>query len=217
MRRTQRPKERSNAGQPEKRPVSCLFCRSRKLRCTREFPCSNCLERGIICELRPANHASSVKTPLTASPHASDVSQTEILQRLRRLEEIVLNSRKGHDTFKEVEPREVLSSPAPSRLETCASTPPKFQPLTADIARLEKVAMGESFSVSNSKSVYAIHAQADINYLRSLFLRMALSSWFVQSSKYPACRATYVRLPSPHLLPSPSDVFGCLNMMKQSS
>lgn len=175
MPRTQRPKQRPNhtAGQSEKRPVSCLFCRSRKLRCTREFPCSNCLERGITCELRPASQASSVKSPITASPNTSEVSQTEILQRLQRLEEIVLNSNKRHGTFEGAESGEVLSSQAPTRSETCASTPPKFQPLTADIARLEKVALGESFSVSTPTVVCFVNAQANIIYPRILFLQMA--------------------------------------------
>lgn len=76
-----------------KRPVSCHFCRSRKLRCSRESPCSNCVSRGISCTLYPA-HANSVEIP---SSHGIDVQQTaanpanaELMARILRLEEVVL-------------------------------------------------------------------------------------------------------------------------------
>lgn len=35
----------------EPRPVSCHFCRRRKLRCSRQFPCDNCSVRSITCQL----------------------------------------------------------------------------------------------------------------------------------------------------------------------
>lgn len=31
------------------RPIACQSCRRRKIRCSREFPCSNCTSRGIKC------------------------------------------------------------------------------------------------------------------------------------------------------------------------
>ncbi|KAK9241398.1 hypothetical protein V1525DRAFT_393036 [Lipomyces kononenkoae] len=66
------------------RPVSCRFCRSRKLRCSRELPCSNCVSRGIVCEL-PLKNAPRVTS--TTSTH--DNAQAELLERIRKLEELV--------------------------------------------------------------------------------------------------------------------------------
>ncbi|KAJ5633691.1 hypothetical protein N7528_001533 [Penicillium herquei] len=74
------------------RPVSCLFCRSRKLRCSRKFPCPNCTSRGLSCQLdEPATSSSrSVETSPEASP---DTFRQDVLERLRRLEEIVIEKR----------------------------------------------------------------------------------------------------------------------------
>lgn len=33
-----------------RKPIACQFCRSRKILCSRQFPCSNCTVRGILCE-----------------------------------------------------------------------------------------------------------------------------------------------------------------------
>lgn len=139
MRRNRHPKERPNlgAGTAEKRPVSCLFCRSRKLRCTREFPCSNCVERGISCQLRPLPQVSTSSSPAPNTQSTSPVANLEIIQRLEKLEEIIRSQRCGNESSEQV-----LPSPTPSRAES--------HPLVADIARLEKVSMGESFAVTHS-------------------------------------------------------------------
>ncbi|KAJ5724648.1 hypothetical protein N7493_006376 [Penicillium malachiteum] len=74
------------------RPVSCLFCRSRKLRCSRKFPCPNCTSRGLACQLDgPVTSSSrSIETSPEASP---DTFRQDVLERLRRLEEIVIEKR----------------------------------------------------------------------------------------------------------------------------
>ncbi|KAH7403307.1 hypothetical protein BKA64DRAFT_574373 [Cadophora sp. MPI-SDFR-AT-0126] len=142
MRRNRHPRERPNlgAGVTEKRPVSCAFCRSRKLRCTREFPCSNCVERGISCQLRPPSQVSTSSSPAHTCQTTSEVSNLEIVQRVERLEEIIRSQGSVHDVTDRI-----LPSPTPSRAES--------HPLAADIARLEKVSMGESFSDSLSPDV----------------------------------------------------------------
>lgn len=84
---------------PRQVPVSCQLCRSMKLKCNREQPCSNCSSRGITCE--PAYRASH---PLHKKPAAPVKRQQqekpgpstdsgEILARLKRLEDVVLNSK----------------------------------------------------------------------------------------------------------------------------
>lgn len=77
------PKEPQRLGGPRQRPVSCKFCRSRKLRCSRESPCTNCLSRGIACELEKATNEGSA---------TDDNEKVELLQRIRKLEAIVEQS-----------------------------------------------------------------------------------------------------------------------------
>ncbi|KAJ6028105.1 hypothetical protein N7540_003681 [Penicillium herquei] len=75
------------------RPVSCLFCRSRKLRCSRQFPCPNCTSRGLTCQL--GGPATSSAESIEGSPEAApDTFRQDVLERLRRLEEIVIKKRK---------------------------------------------------------------------------------------------------------------------------
>ena len=70
------------------RPVFCHFCRSRKLKCNRQFPCSNCTSRDKTCQLYP-----STNLPVGPRHQASQLpsnDNTDVLARLRRLEEIVI-------------------------------------------------------------------------------------------------------------------------------
>ncbi|KAI0875477.1 hypothetical protein GGS24DRAFT_489294 [Hypoxylon argillaceum] len=85
-------------GRPE--PVSCQLCRSKKLRCNRAQPCSNCESRNVPCHfLIPPSRNQRGRTPEVQN-------NTEILARIERLESIVLTegtpSRKrldSHITF----------------------------------------------------------------------------------------------------------------------
>ncbi|KAI1371645.1 hypothetical protein F4677DRAFT_435290 [Hypoxylon crocopeplum] len=64
-------------------PVSCQSCRSKKLKCDRVQPCSNCAARGITCQFL---------VPPTKQPaRASTIHNIpEILGRIERLESIIL-------------------------------------------------------------------------------------------------------------------------------
>ncbi|KAJ5748751.1 uncharacterized protein N7511_010447 [Penicillium nucicola] len=74
------------------RPVSCHFCRKRKLKCSRQFPCSNCTSRGKECQLYPILAAQSL--PTLSDPQKSENTSVDfnadVLARLRRLEDIVI-------------------------------------------------------------------------------------------------------------------------------
>ncbi|KAL4886399.1 hypothetical protein BJY04DRAFT_204705 [Aspergillus karnatakaensis] len=76
------------------RPVSCHFCRSRKLRCSRRFPCPNCTSRGISCHL----YHSHVLEPRPEN------QGTDILARLQRLEDIVLRRSENTSTSVDMTP-----------------------------------------------------------------------------------------------------------------
>jgi hypothetical protein len=76
------------AKRPRQDPVSCQFCRQKKLKCNRQQPCSNCVARGINCETA-TSQSSRQSEPPTAS-----VENSAILARLQRLEDIVLGAGK---------------------------------------------------------------------------------------------------------------------------
>ncbi|KAF1968142.1 hypothetical protein BU23DRAFT_515271 [Bimuria novae-zelandiae CBS 107.79] len=90
---------------PRQRPVSCKFCRTRKLRCSRQSPCSNCLSRGIQCEL---------EQPIQSAPVADDGGKAELLERIRKLEAIVEQS--VRPTFTLSPTSSASSNPLPNAL-----------------------------------------------------------------------------------------------------
>lgn len=66
-------------------PVSCQLCRTKKLKCNRVQPCSNCLARGVTCNF--------VVPPEKQTETASTISNGEaVLGRIERLESIILRS-----------------------------------------------------------------------------------------------------------------------------
>ncbi|TRX92174.1 hypothetical protein FHL15_007041 [Xylaria flabelliformis] len=73
---------RTKKNRPE--PVSCQFCRSKKLRCNKVQPCSNCESRNVSCHfLVPPSRSRRGQTPET-------YQDTEIIARIKRLESLVL-------------------------------------------------------------------------------------------------------------------------------
>lgn len=68
-------------GRPE--PVSCQLCRSKKLRCNRAEPCSNCESRNVPCHFLVPPRSQRGRAP---EKH----QDTEIIARIKRLESIVL-------------------------------------------------------------------------------------------------------------------------------
>ncbi|KAI1478541.1 hypothetical protein F4774DRAFT_385197, partial [Daldinia eschscholtzii] len=66
-------------------PVSCQSCRSKKLKCNRVQPCSNCAARGISCHFLVPPQG---RTERTTAGHDS----AELIERIERLEAIILQS-----------------------------------------------------------------------------------------------------------------------------
>lgn len=81
---------------PRQDPISCQLCRTKKLKCNRQYPCSNCTARGVTCRSQgniTRQPLSSTSTPVSTRPDA------DILRRLERLEAMVLrpsSSPHGH-------------------------------------------------------------------------------------------------------------------------
>lgn len=82
--------EKQRVRSSRSRPVSCHFCRSRKLKCSRQFPCSNCTSRGKTCQLYPTTALPS--SPQSQTDKLPSNYHADILVRLRRLEEIVITN-----------------------------------------------------------------------------------------------------------------------------
>lgn len=141
--------------QSRQRPVSCHFCRVRKLRCSRQFPCSNCTSRGVECR-EPADPPPSTTCTLrtaavtkrTSPSPSSPSANSDVLARLERLESLLAIRNK------EVEVQSTgRQLPEPSPVVTPRSQlplPPKLQGLTADALFLERSCLGPKLSVSIS-------------------------------------------------------------------
>ena len=69
-------------------PISCCFCREKKLKCDRQTPCSNCSFRGLSC----TNQSKAQTWNGSSLPNPTDIA--EILDRLKRLEEVTLKQEK---------------------------------------------------------------------------------------------------------------------------
>ncbi|KAF9630700.1 hypothetical protein BFW01_g1262 [Lasiodiplodia theobromae] len=68
------------AKRPRQDPVSCQLCRSKKLRCSWQHPCSNCAARGVTC---------TYAADPPPQPRSTQVEDPTVNARLRRLEEAV--------------------------------------------------------------------------------------------------------------------------------
>jgi hypothetical protein len=120
---------------PRQRPVSCGFCRRRKLRCSRDAPCSNCVSRGVSCDLED-------NIQQTAS-HSDEFSQSEILERLRRLEQLLAAQQpmptgvQNHAPASKNASSDTCSTPAPANLAS------QIQSLGQDVALLESIYLSD--------------------------------------------------------------------------
>ena len=142
----------SQLTQSRQRPVSCRFCRSRKLRCDREVPCSSCVSRGISCELEQA-----------ARPVArtSGVQESELAERVRRLEELVRSQKSQLDNAAKPQaehPPDVFTEAqhmpglSPQRDSSQIDAPQidqtQIDRLDSDVAFLESIYSGNASSVN---------------------------------------------------------------------
>ena len=115
-------------------PISCRSCRSRKLRCDREFPCSNCASRGVACELENA-----VRPP--SAPGRS--LEAELLERVRKLERLA-ESQKAHrnEIVTPLHPSQAAPSGSSGSSVSSVSREapsPEIESLNSDIAYLESI------------------------------------------------------------------------------
>ncbi|KAI8961910.1 fungal-specific transcription factor domain-containing protein [Daldinia sp. FL1419] len=69
----------STAQRPQPKPLSCTNCRARKLKCSREHPCTHCVRSGAECIFPTRKRMRKPRTN----------KNSELLQRLSRLESIV--------------------------------------------------------------------------------------------------------------------------------
>ncbi|KAF7894151.1 hypothetical protein EAF00_007665 [Botryotinia globosa] len=71
-------------------PVSCQFCRTRKLKCDRNFPCSNCRARKVPCVSAIGQADIPSSQPINSlSAGSSSQGIEELNARLKRLEELL--------------------------------------------------------------------------------------------------------------------------------
>ncbi|TVY15306.1 putative transcription factor lepB [Lachnellula arida] len=114
---------------PRQRPVSCRFCRSRKLRCSREAPCSNCVSRGVRCELQ---------APIRSPSKAHGASEPELLERIRKLEDIVKSQKAPRNADAGVE-RQSENSDIHAQQGHPPVSSPQIEHLDDDVAWLQSI------------------------------------------------------------------------------
>ncbi|KAI1383885.1 fungal-specific transcription factor domain-containing protein [Hypoxylon trugodes] len=112
-----------SAPQQQSKPLSCTNCRARKLKCSREHPCTHCVRSGAEC-IFPARKR-------TRKPRKN--KNSELLQRLSRLETIVGNVGlaglvSGDDTTASNPASTSTSVPAPNP-SAALPAPPKQIPV----------------------------------------------------------------------------------------
>jgi hypothetical protein len=123
----------------QSRLLSCHFCRVRKLRCNREFPCSNCTSRGVAC--------SAVNRPVAKKP-GQGATNSELLNRLEKVEALLAARIDDRDqpaiaTASASTTASEASSPLAPVVLTPAShcqenLPPKLQNLMNDVAFIDR-------------------------------------------------------------------------------
>lgn len=119
----------------ESRPVSCHFCRDRKLRCSRVFPCTNCTARGVSCP--PVQRAVSRKS----SPPGI---HPEVLRRLERLEALLPLQTNGSPPISAATTIVAPSSTANSQHRL----PPRLQNLVKDAMFIDRTCFSTLLIVS---------------------------------------------------------------------
>ena len=199
-------KETQGARQRIERPISCRFCRSRKLRCSRKAPCSNCVSRGIVCELPVENTIRS-----TTTNGAPSATQPELLERIRKLEELV-ESQKLYANGSAVQhtKQSPESSDTPHTLQTHTSRStlsPEIEHLDDDVAWLKSIYTAQNLSVSASHFIPKF--RSNDHPIRITHPQIRSPSGFAQSSKSHRRNliSTKMRISHLHVL-SPLDASG---------
>ncbi|KAF2092866.1 hypothetical protein NA57DRAFT_69468 [Rhizodiscina lignyota] len=173
------PKEQQKQGPSRQRPVSCHFCRKRKLRCSRTVPCFNCASRGITCDLEhPVAQPSS--TPSTSE-------NSEILERLHRLESLLAAQQKGEEQEQNGQPSDVAES-RPQLVHPSAS-PPQIQNIEVDgdVASLESVYIDQipSTKIPRTRVVFRTCPVARVTKAQSYIYPSEFHS--ITNSEPPRC------------------------------
>lgn len=149
------------------RPVSCHFCRVRKLRCSRQFPCTNCTSRGVECRQPPDPPTSSSQSGRRSkirsqAPDSLVTNNGELLRRLERLEAVLAVRHQEpplpespSTSAPEGDPLPEETSPDPDD----QSLPSRMQNIMADALFLERNCMGPQVAVSVAPPSHLVMVQ----------------------------------------------------------
>ncbi|KAJ5650817.1 uncharacterized protein N7484_004540 [Penicillium longicatenatum] len=152
--------EKHSSRSERSRPVSCLFCRSRKLRCSRQFPCPNCTSRGLPCQLdgpaKAVNNVEKLPDALTST------FQLDVLERLRRLEDIVIEKKEPGGAGEQVSPPRPWQKayPTPLNAETTPATDVEWLEgeVTYPVSTVSLLASDIEFKTCTIKQAFAAAA-----------------------------------------------------------
>lgn len=111
-------------------PTSCVLCRTKKLKCDRAQPCSNCKARNIACSFLETPQSSSERV---SASRTSPLSLQALDARLRRIEEL-------------------LGAPT-APVSDCPNGPPKDPSYEND----RSMYMGSYFEIRYFSTVFLVH------------------------------------------------------------
>ncbi|PVH76458.1 hypothetical protein DL98DRAFT_292932 [Cadophora sp. DSE1049] len=135
-------------------PVSCLFCRRKKLKCDRGAPCSNCRARNLTCSSAVDGHAIHSRVPAEQPNLGTSQNIEELNARVRKLEELL--------TWK----NSLELSPAKSRTELRTSYTKNEHP-TDDIELTKAVSWVETDAFEHTPSGAEDPSTLDVKVIES--------------------------------------------------
>ncbi|KAH7156687.1 hypothetical protein EDB81DRAFT_717091 [Dactylonectria macrodidyma] len=140
MQRCPRPNSRHRP-----RVTSCQLCRERKLRCNRQFPCSNCTARRVTCQAPQVQTATTERAAVEKTPeNLPRFSHDELLKRLESLEALIAAQTRDQEPV----PLDPDLSENPDSQEAQRS-PPNVLGMLSDALALERHCMSSKAGDSN--------------------------------------------------------------------
>ncbi|KAI1370171.1 fungal-specific transcription factor domain-containing protein [Hypoxylon crocopeplum] len=103
----------------DKPVLSCTFCRGRKLRCDRQYPCSACVRRGRAAECAYSSSEQERKDAIDYRPHTR---RQQARQRVARLENLIIEMRDKEQSSRQPSGEVSARSTAPSNGEPPLAT-----------------------------------------------------------------------------------------------
>lgn len=140
-----------------RRPISCRLCRQRKLRCSRQVPCSNCTGRGLACQYDGDKTELSTKAsgnPGNTMGTSPEPTREELLARVEKLEALLATKTTQTEVTSDSSPGEPLLPGETASTSSLMSL--QLQRLANDMVLMERSCSGQLFLVRTTYCLFYI-------------------------------------------------------------